>query len=624
MKGYMRRVLIALAGASTTVFAQQPAITVGRTVTISADAPALSHAESHFAVNPKNSANMLAVSLVMRPNRQIGSVAYVSNDAGERWTPIVLPAESRSLLEGGDPITYFDGNGVGYFATNTGRGLQIVRTLDGGRTWSTPTALPGGRHFDRQFMAVDRTGAFTGVLYAGAANTSTTLDNQTRGTLSVATSADQGQTFGQLTILAGMMASSESPYSFSGMVRLADGTVVLPFITNVSARPDIGVSIPVGDTAGAPQGGARAFFHRVAISTDSGASYTISPRIGRMWAATDLSLHSMTQSAASSAADVSDGKYRGSIYIAYNDYAGERTVIKVVRSRDRGKTWSEPVAVTDANSPGYHANPAITVNNRGVVGITWNDRRAHYDACYDLAFAASTDGGETFSAPVMPGRPKTCPQAPENWLLRVSTYPWSGRRWGQPYEGEMLDALSMASRFLNGGDTQGLDSDSRGVFHAAWIDGSKGAMQLAHTSFTVGEPGAKKGVAIADRAAAPKVAGTDESPLRLVTDDCKVDWVGKTFVCDVRVKNISTTPVAGPFTISQLKIGAVQQGVTARNSDNGESGENASWTIAVPGNGSLAPGALTPPKRLVWSLADVADPTTVTFSFLFKVVAGGR
>jgi hypothetical protein len=36
-----------------------------------------------------------------------------------------------------------------------------------------------------------------------------------------------------------------------------------------------------------------------------------------------------------------------------------------------------------------------------------------------------------------------------------------------------------------GGDTQGLSADATGVFHAAWINGKTGVMQLWYTSFQV-------------------------------------------------------------------------------------------------------------------------------------------
>src|SRR5688500_1220526 len=120
-----RSLAIALLVSTVVPQAQTPSVRVTRTVTISSDAPKLPHAESYFAINPVNSLDMLAVSLVMRSDRKIGSTAYVSHDGGQRWTPIVLPAESKTLLEGGDPIAYFDGKGVAYFATNTGQGLKI-------------------------------------------------------------------------------------------------------------------------------------------------------------------------------------------------------------------------------------------------------------------------------------------------------------------------------------------------------------------------------------------------------------------------------------------------------------------------------------------------------------------
>src|SRR6185436_18847951 len=44
---------------------------------------------------------------------------------------------------------------------------------------------------------------------------------------------------------------------------------------------------------------------------------------------------------------------------------------------------------------------------------------------------------------------------------------------------------SVPTRYPMGGDTQGLAADATGVFHAAWINGETGVMQLWLTSFRV-------------------------------------------------------------------------------------------------------------------------------------------
>ena len=109
--------------------------------------------------------------------------------------------------------------------------------------------------------------------------------------------------------------------------------------------------------------------------------------------------------------DLSDGPFRGRIYNVGLNNAGDRYEVRVVHSSDNGKTWSKPVRVNDNKGPADHANPTIAVNNRGVVGVVWNDRRAHKNECYDLYFSASLDGGETFLPNVTPGGKPTCSTA---------------------------------------------------------------------------------------------------------------------------------------------------------------------------------------------------------------------
>src|SRR6185437_6995454 len=87
-----------------------------------------------------------------------------------------------------------------------------------------------------------------------------------------------------------------------------------------------------------------------------------------------------------------------------------RCQVMVAHSDDKGKTWSKGVVVNDdyPRSNGKGPNdfmPVVAVNNRGVVGLMWYDRRDNPDDTgYWVRFSASYDGGETFAPSVRVSR----------------------------------------------------------------------------------------------------------------------------------------------------------------------------------------------------------------------------
>src|SRR6266436_3119983 len=72
------------------------------------------------------------------------SLAY-STDGGVRWTPVVLPLGNAAGC--GNPSLGVDPHGIFYVAFNLLGGTApqvpgVIRSLDGGRTWSDPVAAP--------------------------------------------------------------------------------------------------------------------------------------------------------------------------------------------------------------------------------------------------------------------------------------------------------------------------------------------------------------------------------------------------------------------------------------------------------------------------------------------------
>ena len=99
----------------------------------------------------------------------------------------------------------------------------------------------------------------------------------------------------------------------------------------------------------------------------------------------------------------------------------------------------------------------VAVNKGGVVGVLWYDRReANDNLAYHTRFAASFDGGLTFSPSV---RVSAAPNDP------------TAQRDAQPF-------------VATGGDTAGLTAAADGRFHAVWIDNRTGRQQVWTAAIT--------------------------------------------------------------------------------------------------------------------------------------------
>ena len=176
------------------------------------------------------------------------------------------------------------------------------------------------------------------------------------------------------------------------------------------------------------------------------------------------------------AMDTSQGPTRGRLYFAWLDVVDGYYQVMAAASADGGKSWSPPLRVNDNQNAIDQSNPAIAVNDEGVVGISWNDRRGDpSDRCYQLFFAASADGGASFSPNLKVDDRFTCP------IGRPPSPKAAGGLKADP----SVEPVNSEYRFKNGGDTQGIVGLPNGGFHLAWINGGSGEMQLWSTVVVV-------------------------------------------------------------------------------------------------------------------------------------------
>jgi hypothetical protein len=576
-----------------------PTITVVRSTQISTAHPKRPHIESFLAVDPHDSKHMIAASMIGDSSGRLGTNVYVSFDGGQHWSASRIAPRDSALLIGGDPTVYFTREGTPLFMLGTrvnGRPATVIsRSADGGRSWPKPLVLP---YRDRPYIAFDTTGQrLDGTTYIGGQFSSFLLSRST----------DSARTFDYAQIISRDVGGADPTMPIRGVltdiVVTPSGVLVMPFMSALDMRDST--------QAPPPRDSVTDWRLRVLVSDDGGRTF-LGAREGPPLHLLGGFRGLQSTGAARATIDQSRGRYRGRIYLAWSDWDAKRKamVVRVAYSDDLWKSWKTTIANdnTDVRDPN---NPAIAVSPEGIVALVWNDRRDDpKNKCWRLYGAISTDGGETFLPNVKLSDAPTCTNAPGNWVLSAWDQYDDWTEPTRPRPGFGLTAM-VPVRFPNGGDTQGLVADANGFFHAAWINGETGALQLWYTKFAVdsqivAKMRARNAEHTAGAAAAPVPAGRVDvtQELTFVMSNPKVDFAHGTLEVTMRVVNPTARCMRGPLDVVAdrlLSASAKAMGLAnfrIANADNKQDSVGASWTFPVGVAPSLPPHAKTPPRIL--------------------------
>jgi hypothetical protein len=576
-----------------------PTITVVRSTQISTAHPKRPHIESFLAVDPHDSRHMIAASMIGDSSGRLGTNVYVSFDGGQHWSASRIAPRDSALLIGGDPTVYFTREGTPLFMLGTrvnGRPATVIsRSADGGRSWPKPLVLP---YRDRPYIAFDTTGQrLDGTSYIGGQFSSFLLSRST----------DSARTFDYAQIISRDVGGADATMPIRGVltdiVVTPSGVLVMPFMSALDMRDST--------QAPPPRDSVTDWRLRVLVSDDGGRTF-LGAREGPPLHLLGGFRGLQSTGAARATIDQSRGKYRGRIYLAWSDWDAKRKamVVRVAYSDDLWKSWKTTIANdnTDVRDPN---NPAIAVSPEGIVALVWNDRRDDpKNKCWRLYGAISTDGGETFLPNVKLSDAPTCTNAPGNWVLSAWDQYDDWTEPTRPRPGFGLTAM-VPVRFPNGGDTQGLVADANGFFHAAWINGETGALQLWYTKFAVNSQivakmRARNAEHTAGASAAPVPAGRVDvtQELTFVMSNPKVDFAHGTLEVTMRVVNPTARCMRGPLDVVAdrlLSASAKAMGLAnfrIANADNKQDSVGASWTFPVGVAPSLPPHAKTPPRIL--------------------------
>lgn len=588
----------------------EPVITVGPNMLVSRDGD-FPHMELGVASNPLSAKNLIGGAITTeRDEGGFACKAYASIDGGSTWVASAFPEEVE--WGGGDPQVGFGLHGTAYFSAlafvkddngNMRGGLFFYRSKDGGKTWGKATNL--GYSYDHEVLAVDHTvGRYAGRVY-----------------LSVL--------YGYPVYTVGVFRSDDDGRTFTGPVQAATGKGIVGINTagNILILSDGTLVLPYDDFQFDPAKRKTSHSSNIWLVTSSDGAVTFSEplKVGTQEYQPDRNVPSL-QTFAAAAVDRSE-KYKDRIYLAWTDYRESAYRVVFTYSADRGKTWSTPkVVVNDAPAWSSQYQPELAVSKQGVVGLTWFDTRnskSHDDKEYDQYFAASLDGGESFSAPVRVSD-TTSSRLGNGNLTMQAMFSESAIYKGGPET--RVSFISGVSRWPAGGDYMGLDVDINGVFHPFWADARTGTYQIQTAAVRVASPdespkGAHKNTALAKSAesgesAADTIPSSLYGKVELIFDPTSFDAETGVLNVPTRLRNVSSRPIHAPISLEIEKFGSglddslKEYAPTVLNSDNGKNGSGAvfDYSNVLGTEKVLPPGALS--GQVVWHLK-VRDPLRI-------------
>lgn len=584
-----------------TPLASAAQLSVGRNVQVSAARAGEAHLEPMVAADPKNANRLIAGSHIHHLDTpRTYSIAYASFDGGKTWQ---LSLERRDSTSGVDVALAYGPDGSAFFVT-LAPGRSAFRSRDGGRTWDDPTKIPLSRGFwnspadrfpglDRPYLAADFTGGkYHGRVYMNGTVFPEPIDSGFPASgLGLFTSIDGGTTFGTPSFKAVFLP--EIVVGMGNCVVLSDGTVISLF--GVMKR----VGYTGADTMTGPSGSLR-----VLSSTDAGTTLGYSVKVA------DFYMNASRSSGAilpTLAVDPGSPLFKDRLYAVWTDFRSKRLEILLSYSSDKGKSWSPPTIINDdrvaldpAKGPD-NITPNVAVNNSGVVGVSWYDRRDAADNLgWTVRFRASTDGGDTWTSSVKVSDTPTVFGKNESWNATggsTSAVGDTGKSGGKVY--------SLAARVENfhfsPGHLSGLAAAADGTFHVLWIDNRTGVAQIWTAPVTVQATVARNGGG--DLAKMRDLSGR----LSIEVASSGYDRSTNRLTFRVRLKNLTKTDtVRGPVKARVLAVRSEVAIAEIANADNSVRGPGAVFdlTSLLP-SGRLLPDSLSAAKEIVLQLSDI-------------------
>lgn len=408
--------------------------------------------ETTVAVNPIDPEHVVAGSHRYRLLQKgstvivhIVSAAYVSRDSGASWTNVIPPLGSYQFI--GDPALAFNSQGHLYYAfiaDHEGQGglftnvsVVVYRSFDGGNDWQGPvTVAPGNggvvgpQDFnDKVYIAVDAHpgSPFKDRIYVTWTRFLTGPAGQyVESPIYVAYSDDLGETFSTPKEISGS-SSALCPFQFgdkdtpacdedqfSQPVVGPDGTVYVAFEnfqSKTSEETGRGQMLVVRSQDGGETWEGPFFVTTVVDGFDD---YPLNTDGRQTVTGCAFRLNS--------AGNLTVDPQSGTLYLVWDDNrngTGDATNNDVFlsKSTDGGQTWSAPVSVTRARRDQFYPWAAVGPEGEIVVGYMDRQYQPRDATCqYGFTLSVSSNGGKSFRR-----------QRVDTGLSRADDSRWFGR-----------------------------------------------------------------------------------------------------------------------------------------------------------------------------------------------------
>lgn len=401
-----------------------------------------SHVEPYIAAHPGDSHNLIIVASHNVEGKGLIAEAFTTKDAGKTWGHSPLPHMLEALLANKlkyalDVWVTYAPDGMAYISAlasekiqiqGRGRGeLLVYRSEDQGKTWQGPTLIASRGFFDRPSMVASGTKNNKRIYLVASDG---------RG-FDVLKSDDGGLSF-KTTAIIKPDNLAHQPHR---PVVLPDGSLLVPYDDYPA------ISLKELEEIERDPRKQRLNSSRIYVvqSRDEGLTFDLPQFVA--------DIPRMLPGGLEMAVDLSNSRFRGRVYAVWNGEREDRRNVTVAYSADAGNSWLKSAALRAENVGPAHFY-SLAVSPDGTVGVSWlqhetEEAKSH---CYRIYFAASIDGGETFTPPYVVSDKVSCPDSASN--------------------------KETIGRWARGGDYMGLASAADGSFHPVWIDARDGEFQV--------------------------------------------------------------------------------------------------------------------------------------------------
>ncbi len=369
------------------------------TVATLSDASFKRPVEPSIAINPRNTDEMVAAAIrfgdMEAGEPRVVNVRYHTADGGKTWR--IVPELNPEARVQGDDVVAYNAEGVAYHSYIAFRGLKtdlrkangiwVTYSGESAEAWQGPVKVidhdnTHRPYEDKPWIVTDnsKSSPHYGNVYIAWTRFDTYFG---------ATPADSSQIY--------FSRSTDGGKSFVPPYRISDtgGDCLDDDYTVEGAVPAAG---PDGTVYIAWSGPRGLMFKK---SLDGGQSFTREKVLTELVGGWKIDIPGIMRCNGFpvTETDISEGPFRGSVYINWIDQRFGDPDVFVMYSRDGGENWSKPVRVNDDalfNDKAQFFTWMSVDPVDGAINVAFYDRRNSDDTTTEVYLARSVDGGKHF------------------------------------------------------------------------------------------------------------------------------------------------------------------------------------------------------------------------------------